>query len=200
VKRGCVVAIGSAAIVGVALVGCSSGSGNGSGAPASSASGASAPTAGVKVVVDGKARPVQNKVECVTAANMVMANIGSEQDGIAVTLSAGDNPAMQDLTLGMVDGLPLTYDESNAGPNRQSPRPDSPTKLSVLQVARALPAQEQCPSPSTWNSPAHQGDDSSCARHTVPFARPRCGYAVRYEQARATGATTAQGCRHDLCI
>ncbi|HWY00912.1 MAG TPA: lipoprotein LpqH [Mycobacterium sp.] len=115
-KRGCVVAIGSAAIVGVALVGCSSGSGNGAGAPASSASGASAPTAGVKVVVDGKARPVQNKVECVKAANMVMANIGSEQDGIAVTLSAGDNPAMQDLTLGMVDGLPLTYDESNAGP------------------------------------------------------------------------------------
>jgi hypothetical protein len=27
---------------------------------------------------------------------MVMANIGSEQDDIAVTLSAGDNPAMQD--------------------------------------------------------------------------------------------------------
>jgi lipoprotein LpqH len=70
----------------------------------------------VKVVVDGKARPVQNKVECVTAASMVMANIGSKQDGIAVTLSAGDNPVLQDLTLGIVDGLPLTYDESNAGP------------------------------------------------------------------------------------
>ncbi|OMC52293.1 hypothetical protein A5745_01715 [Mycobacterium sp. IS-2888] len=111
-KRGCRVAIGSAAVVGVALVGCSSGSGNGAGARAPSGSVAAAP----KVVVDGKVRPVQNEVACVTAANMVMANIGSREDGIAVTLSAGDNPMVKDLTLGMVDGVPLTYYESNTGP------------------------------------------------------------------------------------
>jgi ipoprotein LpqH len=115
-KRGYVVALGGAAVFGGALVGCSSGSGNGVGAPASSAPPASAPSAGVKIVVDGKARPIQNKVVCVSAGNSVMANIGSNQDGIAITLSAGDNPALEDLNLGTVDGLPLMYSDSDTGP------------------------------------------------------------------------------------
>lgn len=110
-KRGYMVAVGGAAVFGSALVGCSSGSHNGPSAPA-----ASAPSAAVKVIVDGKARQIQNTVECVTAANMVFANLGSHQDAIAVTLSAGDNPMLQDLTLGTVDGLPLTYNDSNTGP------------------------------------------------------------------------------------
>jgi ipoprotein LpqH len=77
---------------------------------------ASAPTATAKLVVDGKPRPIQNKVECVTAANMVMANIGSDQDGVAVTVSTGDNLLLQDFTVVKVDGKPLTYTDSTAGP------------------------------------------------------------------------------------
>jgi lipoprotein LpqH len=47
---------------------------------------------------------------------MVTVNIGSDQDGIGVTLGAGDNPALIELTLGIVDGLPLTYRDSIPGP------------------------------------------------------------------------------------
>jgi ipoprotein LpqH len=90
------------AIVGVALAACSNGAG-----PASVA---------VKLVVDGKAQPTENKVACVTAHNMVLATIGNDQDDIDVTLSAGDTPALQELSLGKIDGLSLTYNESNPGP------------------------------------------------------------------------------------
>lgn len=92
------------AIVVVAVAGCSSPSGNG---PASVAA---------KVVVDGKVQPTENKVACVTAHNMVMANIGNDQDDVAVTLSAGDNPELHEVSFGKIDGLSLTYDEANPGP------------------------------------------------------------------------------------
>jgi lipoprotein LpqH len=101
---------------GVVLVGCSKGSSGDVGSQASSARPSSAATDVVKVVVDGQTRSVQNKIECVTAANMVMANIGSEQDAIATTMSAGDNPKLIEITLGMVDGKPFTYNDSDPGP------------------------------------------------------------------------------------
>jgi ipoprotein LpqH len=78
--------------------------------------GSPAPAANVKVVVDGKARHVENHVECVTAASMVFANLGSEHDGITLILSAGEHPKLNDLTLGTVDGISLTYTTSNIGP------------------------------------------------------------------------------------
>jgi ipoprotein LpqH len=77
---------------------------------------ARASTATAKLVVDGKPQPIRNKVECVTAASMVMANIGSDQDGVAVTVSAGVNPVLQDFTVVKVDGKPPTYTDSAAGP------------------------------------------------------------------------------------
>jgi ipoprotein LpqH len=51
-----------------------------------------------------------------SAANMVFANLGSEHDGITLNLSAGEHPKLNDLTLGTVDGIPLTYTTSNIGP------------------------------------------------------------------------------------
>jgi ipoprotein LpqH len=112
VKRRSAVALGCTVFLGVALTGCSGSSEHGTSAPAASA----APTANVKVVVDGKARQVQNSVECVTAANMVFVNIGSDSDGVSLNLSAGENPKVNDLTLGTVDGIPLTYNSSDIGP------------------------------------------------------------------------------------
>jgi ipoprotein LpqH len=111
VKRRSAVAVGWAVLLGAALAGCSSSSGKGASTP-----GSPAPAANVKVVVDGKARHVENHVECVTAANMVFANLGSEHDGITLNLSAGEHPKLNDLTLGTVDGIPLTYTTSNIGP------------------------------------------------------------------------------------
>jgi lipoprotein LpqH len=103
VKRRSAVAVGWAVLLGAALAGCSSSSGKGASTPVSPA-----PAANVKVVVDSKARHIENHVECVTAASMVFANLGSEHDAITLNLSAGEHPKLNDLTLGTVDGIPLT--------------------------------------------------------------------------------------------
>ncbi len=143
-RRGHVVAIGSA-VVFVAVVGCSSGS----------RTAAPAPTAGPTLVVDGKAHPVQNKVECVTAANMVMANVGSDKDGIAVTVSAGDNPMLQDFTVVEVDGLPLTYSNSDSNPKPTVTKVGSSYK--IVGIA---------------NSPAPAGSGSSSKPFDLEFTCP----------------------------
>jgi ipoprotein LpqH len=106
-----VVAVGGAVLLAAGLAGCSGSSGKGAKAPASAA-----PTVAVKVVVDGKPLPIDNHVECVTAAKMVFANLGSDPSPVTLNLSAGDSPKLNDLTLGTVDGTPLTYSTSNIGP------------------------------------------------------------------------------------
>ena len=63
-------------------------------------------------VVNGTPRPVQNTAQCKAAANWVIANLGSDQDGISVNLSAG---AVQTLTLGTIEGVPVTYNDSQPG-------------------------------------------------------------------------------------
>jgi lipoprotein LpqH len=66
----------------------------------------------VTFVVNGTPRPVQNTAQCKAAANWVIANLGSDQDGISVNLSAG---AVQTLTLGTIEGVPVTYNDSQPG-------------------------------------------------------------------------------------
>ncbi|WP_375486234.1 lipoprotein LpqH [uncultured Mycobacterium sp.] len=105
-----VAVLGGAALVAVIVSGCSGASKTNQGAPGSGAASI------VKVVVDGKPRHVENHVECVTAANMVFANVGSDQDRIAATLSEGDNPRLISLVLGAVDEVPLMYNDSNGDP------------------------------------------------------------------------------------
>ncbi|MEC4840856.1 lipoprotein LpqH [Mycobacteroides chelonae] len=58
-------------------------------------------------------RSVENRVECVTAADMTFVNIGSENDAIAATLAAGDNPTLKSLTLGIIDGHPVMYNSGH---------------------------------------------------------------------------------------
>lgn len=70
----------------------------------------------VRVVVDGQSRPVQNTVDCVTAGQMVFVNIGSDDDAIAVTLTAGDPPLVKSLTLGHAADMPLLYSDAHPGP------------------------------------------------------------------------------------
>jgi ipoprotein LpqH len=112
VKRRSTAVVGCMAFLGLALTGCSASSGHGTSAPATSA----APAANVKVVVDGQLRHVQNSVQCVTAANMVTVVIGSDRDGVGMTLTAGENPKVNDLTVGMIDGILLSYNNSDIGP------------------------------------------------------------------------------------
>jgi ipoprotein LpqH len=104
-------AVGCAVLLSAGLAGCSGSTGKSGQAPASAA-----PAIDVKVVVDGKARQIENHVECVTAAKMVTVNLGNNPDLVTLTLTAGDSPKLNDLTLGTVDGVTLTYMTSHIGP------------------------------------------------------------------------------------
>lgn len=73
------------------------------------------PAAGPRVVVNGAVRTVENRVECVTAGEMTFVNIGSDSDGIAARLTAGESPSLESLTLGVIDGQPVIYSPSNGG-------------------------------------------------------------------------------------
>ncbi len=115
-RYGGVVMVSGALSAVVWLAGCSSGGGLRHDSPvsnpaSSAASGGQA--AGPRVVVDGVARSVENRVECVTAADMTFVNIGSENDAIAATLAAGDNPTLKSLTLGIIDGHPVMYNSGH---------------------------------------------------------------------------------------
>ncbi|MFD6198438.1 lipoprotein LpqH [Mycobacteriaceae bacterium NPDC060252] len=111
-----IVMVGGALSAAVCLVGCTSGGGlrhdSQANTPVSSSAG-DVQAAGPRVVVDGVATSVENRVECVTAADMTFVNIGSFSDGIAATLAAGDNPKLQSLTLGVIDGHPVMYNSGH---------------------------------------------------------------------------------------
>lgn len=114
-QRKRVAVVGCAILTGAALAGCSSG--NDGIKPTSTATSASATSVDipVKVVVDGQTRPVRNTVACVSANDMVFVNIGTESDGIAATLTDGDQPAVKHLTLGTYNGLTLVFTAGESG-------------------------------------------------------------------------------------
>jgi ipoprotein LpqH len=120
VKRGFVVAVGGAAIVIVALSGCSKG--NNSSSPSSSASSAAgtasasataAPSGGTKVTIDGKDQSVSGTVVCTAMNGNMNIAIGDATTGIAAVLGS-DGSTVQSVGLGNVNGVTLGY-QSGAG-------------------------------------------------------------------------------------
>ena len=119
-KRGFVVAVGGAAIVIVALSGCSKG--NNSSSPSSSASSAAgtasasataAPSGGTKVTIDGKDQSVSGTVVCTAMNGNMNIAIGDATTGIAAVLGS-DGSTVQSVGLGNVNGATLGY-QSGAG-------------------------------------------------------------------------------------
>ncbi|OBJ81648.1 hypothetical protein A9W96_28990 [Mycobacterium sp. 1245852.3] len=43
----------------------------------------------------------------------MVANVGTDQDGIAVTTTAGENPTLDSLVLGSFDGVPFGWDKTD---------------------------------------------------------------------------------------
>ncbi|WP_078315089.1 lipoprotein LpqH [Mycobacterium sp. D16Q16] len=111
-RYGSIVMVGGALSAVVGLVGCSSGGGLRHDSPVSTTA-RSVQAAGPRVVVDGVLRSVENRVECVTAADMTFVNIGSDSEAIAATLAAGDSPTLKSLTLGVIDGHPVMYNSGH---------------------------------------------------------------------------------------
>ena len=117
-KRGCVVAVGGAAIVIAGLSGCSSGnksaspsssSASSSAAGTASASATAAPSGGgTKVTIDGKDQNVSGTVVCSSMGGNMNIAIGEATAGIAAVLSS-DGSTVQSVALGNVNGVTLGY-------------------------------------------------------------------------------------------
>jgi ipoprotein LpqH len=98
VKRAVVVTIGGAAVVVAGLAGCSFfGSVN-------------SPLGGGKLTIDGKDHDFTRKVRCTTMGSTVQIDAGDRSGAtVGATVSAGDNPTVQTVSLGNVDGFDGGY-------------------------------------------------------------------------------------------
>jgi len=109
-KREVMITVGAAAILGVALAGCSHSG------PVRAGNGAVASTSAsnTKVLVDGHDQSVQGTVACTTAAGTVniaiggtTAGAGSAPTGIGAVLTDANPPVVKSVALGNVNGVSL---------------------------------------------------------------------------------------------
>ncbi|MBU8820213.1 lipoprotein LpqH [Mycolicibacterium goodii] len=127
-KRGFLVAVGSAALVIAGLSGCSSddksadaseasptanATVDSTAAPGTSvAAGDATATTGTgtaRVVVDGAEHPVEGTVVCANVAGNVSVTVGQGTTAVTATLSEGDQPTVSAVALGNIDGVSLGY-------------------------------------------------------------------------------------------
>ena len=123
-KRGFLVAVGSMAILVAGLSGCSSedkkSETTGETSSAASAEGKST------VTIDGTDQAVQGTVVCTTMGGNVNIAIGDAATGIAAVVSEGDEPTVQSVGLGNVNGVTLGY-QSGSGQGEAKAEKDGNT-------------------------------------------------------------------------
>jgi ipoprotein LpqH len=124
VKRGFVVAVGGMAILVAGLSGCSSedkkSETTGETSSAASAEGKST------VTIDGKDQAVQGTVVCSSMGGNMNIAIGDAATGIAAVVSEGDEPTVQSVGLGNVNGVTLGY-QSGTGQGEAKAEKDGKT-------------------------------------------------------------------------
>jgi len=124
VKRGFLVAVGSMAILVAGLSGCSSedkkSETTGETSSAASAEGKST------VTIDGNDQAVQGTVVCTTMGGNMNIAIGDAATGIAAVVSEGDEPTVQSVGLGNVNGVTLGY-QSGSGQGEAKAEKDGNT-------------------------------------------------------------------------
>ena len=123
-KCGFVVAVGGAAIVIAGLSGCSSDDKKSetSGETSSAASSQGKST----VTIDGKDQAVQGTVVCSSMGGNMNIAIGDAATGIAAVVSSGDEPTVQSVGLGNVNGVTLGY-QSGTGQGEAKAEKDGKT-------------------------------------------------------------------------
>lgn len=110
-KRGITLALGGAAIVIAGLSGCSSDDKS----ETSGATTAVAESDGMATVkIDGQDQEIAGTVVCSETGGNTNIAIGDATTGIGVVLGTGDDPAVQSVGLGNVNGVTLGY-QSGAG-------------------------------------------------------------------------------------
>ncbi|MGD9618694.1 MAG: lipoprotein LpqH [Mycolicibacterium sp.] len=110
-NRGIVVAIGGAAIVIAGLSGCSSNKGSDTSGPTTAVAEADGKAT---VKIDGQDQEVQGTVVCGEMGGNTNIAIGDATTGIGVVVSSGDDPTVQSVGLGNVNGVTLGY-QSGSG-------------------------------------------------------------------------------------
>jgi len=128
VKRGFVVAVGGMAILVAGLSGCSSedkkSETTGETSSAASAEGKST------VTIDGKDQAVQGTVVCTTMGGNMNIAIGDAATGIAAVVSEGDEPTVQSVGLGNVNGVTLGYQSGSGQGEAKAEKDGSTYKIS----------------------------------------------------------------------
>lgn len=123
-KRGFVVAVGGAAILIAGLSGCSSGEKKsettGETSTAASAEGKTT------VTIDGQDQAIQGTVVCSDMGGNTNIAIGDATTGIGAVVSSGDEPTVQSVGLGNVNGVTLGY-QSGAGQGEAKAEKDGKT-------------------------------------------------------------------------
>ncbi|MGB2920106.1 MAG: lipoprotein LpqH [Mycobacterium sp.] len=105
-KRGFVVAVGGAAIVIAGLSGCSSDEKSGTSGETSSAAAAEGTST---VTIDGQDQEVAGTVVCSDMGGNTNIAIGDATTGIGAVVTTGDDPTVQSVGLGNVNGVTLGY-------------------------------------------------------------------------------------------
>lgn len=122
-KRGIVVALGGAAIVIAGLSGCSSEKKSETTGETSSAAAAEGKST---VTIDGTDQAVQGTVVCSDMGGNTNIAIGDATTGIGVVVSTGDEPTVQSVGLGNVNGITLGY-QSGVGQGEAKAEKDGST-------------------------------------------------------------------------
>lgn len=111
-KRGFLVAVGGAAIVIAGMSGC--GSSENKSETSGETSTAAAAEGKTTVTIDGQDQSVQGTVACSSMGGNTNIAIGDATTGIGAVVSSGDEPTVQSVGLGNVNGVTLGF-QAGAG-------------------------------------------------------------------------------------
>lgn len=159
-KRGFLVAVGSAALVVAGLSGCSSDDKSAEASEASPtanatvdstaspgtsvAAGDATATTGTgtaRVVIDGAEHPIEGSVVCATVAGNVSVTVGQGTSAVTATLSEGDQPAVSAVALGNIDGVSLATRRVCRVAAQRPPRTATSTRSRAVPPALTWPTR-----------------------------------------------------------
>jgi lipoprotein LpqH len=128
VKRGFLVAIGGAAIVIAGMSGCSSGEKKSE--TTGETSTAAAAEGKTTVTIDGQDQAVQGTIVCSEMGGNTNIAIGDATTGIGAVVSSGDEPTVQSVGLGNVNGVTLGFQSGTGQGDAKAEKDDKTYKIS----------------------------------------------------------------------
>ena len=126
-KQGIVVVVGGAAIVMAGLSGCSSDDKSGTSGETSSAASAEGTST---VTIDGEDQQIDGTIVCSDMGGNTNIAIGNTTTGIGVVVSTGDDPAVESVALGNVNGVTMGYQDGVGDGDASAEKDGSTYKIS----------------------------------------------------------------------